>query len=78
MALQIANPVVVAKVERLARALGLTKTAVVERAIDRLASEVPSASATRRMAAILEQIDRVPDRPDAFDPVEWDYHGLPR
>jgi antitoxin VapB len=30
------------------------------------------------MAAILEQIDRVPDRPDAFDPVEWDYHGLPR
>ena len=78
MALQIANPVVVAKVERLARALGLTKTAVVERAIDRLASEVPSASATRRMAAILEQIDRVPDRPDAFDPLEWDANGLPK
>ena len=77
MALQIANPVVVAKVERLARALGLTKTAVVERAIDRLANEVPSASATRRMAAILEQIDRVPDRPDAFDPLEWDSSGLP-
>ena len=34
---------VVAKVERLARSLGLTKTAVVERAIDRLASKVPSA-----------------------------------
>ena len=78
MALQIANPVVVAKVERLARALGLTKTAVVERAIDRLASEVPSASATRRMAAILEQIDRVPDRPDAFDPLEWDSNSLPK
>ena len=78
MALQIANPVVVAKVERLARALGLTKTAVVERAIDRLASEVPSASATRRMAAILEQIDRVPDRPDALDPLEWDTNGLPK
>jgi antitoxin VapB len=78
MALQIANPVVVAKVERLARALGLTKTAVVERAIDRLASEVPSASSTRRMAAILEQIDRVPDRPDAFDPLEWDSNGLPK
>jgi hypothetical protein len=29
MALQIANPVVVAKVERLAKATGLTKTAVV-------------------------------------------------
>jgi antitoxin VapB len=39
MALQIANPIVVAKVERLARATGLTKTAVVERAIDALANE---------------------------------------
>jgi hypothetical protein len=66
MALQIANPVEVAKVERLARSLGLTKTAVVEFAIDRLASEVSSASATGRMAAILEQIDRVPDRPDGY------------
>jgi antitoxin VapB len=78
MALQIANPVVVAKVERLARSLGLTKTAVVERAIDRLASEVPSASSMGRMAAILEQIDRVPDRSDAFDPLEWDSNGLPK
>ena len=78
MTLQITNPVVVAKVERLARSLGLTKTAVVERAIDRLASEVPSASSTGRMAAILEQIDRVPDRPDAFDPLEWDANGLPK
>jgi antitoxin VapB len=78
MTLQITNPVVVAKVERLARSLGLTKTAVVERAIDRLASEIPSASATGRIAAILEQIDRFPDRPDAFDPLEWDSSGLPK
>ena len=41
MALQIANLTVVAKVERLTRATGLTKTAVVERAIDRLASKTP-------------------------------------
>ena len=33
MALQIANPTVVAKVERLARATGLTKTALVREAI---------------------------------------------
>ena len=33
MALQIANPVVVGKVERLAKATGLSKTAVVERAL---------------------------------------------
>jgi antitoxin VapB len=39
MALQIANPSVVSKVERLAKATGLSKTAVVERAVDRLISE---------------------------------------
>jgi antitoxin VapB len=78
MALQSANPVVAAMVERLARSLGLTKTAVVERAIDRLASEAPSASATGRMSAILAQLDRVPDRSDAFDPLEWDSNGLPK
>ena len=39
MALQIANPVVVGKVERLAKATGLSKTAVVERALDHLISE---------------------------------------
>ena len=79
MALQIANPVVVAKVERLARATGLTKTAVVERAIDRLAADTASAgSGPGRIAALLAQLDRVPDRPDAFDPLEWDAHGLPK
>ena len=36
MALQIANPIVVGKVERLAKATGLSKTAVVEKAVDRL------------------------------------------
>ena len=78
MALQIANPVVVAKVERLARATGLTKTAVVERAIDRLACETQGASAPGRMAALLAQLDRIPDRTDAFDPLEWDAQGLPK
>lgn len=82
MALQIANPVVVAKVERLARATGLTKTAVVERAIDRLASETQGASDQgpkgARMAALLAQLDRVPERTDAFDPLEWDDRGLPK
>lgn len=78
MALQIANPVVVAKVERLARATGLTKTAVVEKAIDRLANETQGAATPGRMAALLAQLDRVPDRVDAFDPLEWDAQGLPK
>jgi antitoxin VapB len=78
VALQIANPAVVAKVERLARATGLTKTAVVERAIDRLAGELQAIPDAGRMAALLAQLDRVPDRTDAFDPLEWDDHGLPK
>lgn len=82
MALQIANPIVVAKVERLARATGLTKTAVVEQAIDRLASETQGASdpgrTASRMAALLAQLDRIPERTDAFDPLEWDDRGLPK
>jgi antitoxin VapB len=31
-----------------------------------------------RAQAILAQLDRIPDRVDAFDPLEWDEHGLPR
>jgi hypothetical protein len=32
----------------------------------------------RRMDAILDQIDRVPDLPTPLDPFDWDEHGLPR
>jgi antitoxin VapB len=78
MALQIANPIVVAKVERLARATGLTKTAVVERAIDALANETRFAAVPGQMAALLAQLDRVPDRADAHDPLQWDEAGLPK
>ena len=78
MALQIANPAVVSKVERLAKATGLSKTAAVERAVDRLLSE--TAGLTKRSAglkALLAQLDRVADRKDAFDPMAWDEQGLP-
>ncbi|HEY2052156.1 MAG TPA: type II toxin-antitoxin system VapB family antitoxin [Caulobacteraceae bacterium] len=78
MALQIANPVVVAKVERLARQTGMTKTAVVECAIDRLGADLQAAPAEGRMRALLAQLDLVPDRADAFDPLEWDERGLPQ
>jgi antitoxin VapB len=78
MALQIANPVVVGKVERLAKATGLSKTAVVERALDRLIGETMSKTdGGDRVAALLAQLDRIPDRADAFDPMEWDERGLP-
>jgi antitoxin VapB len=79
MALQIANPVVVGKVERLAKATGLSKTAVVERALDCLLGETMATSdSDKRAGALLAQLDRIPDRADAFDPMEWDEHGLPQ
>ena len=70
MALQIANPAVVAKIERLARATGLTEIAVVERTIDNLTSQTQAAAVPGRMAALLAQLNRIPDRVDAFDPFQ--------
>lgn len=79
MALQIANPLVVSKVERLAKRTGLSKTAVVERAVDRLLSETSApAGQSARLAALLAQLDRIPDRADATDPLRWDENGLPK
>jgi antitoxin VapB len=79
MALQIANPAVVSKVERLAKRTGLSKTALVERAIDRLSVETATTSnQAERLAALLAQLDRIPDRTDAFDALPWDAQGLPK
>jgi antitoxin VapB len=81
VALQIANPTVVRKIETLARATGLTKTAAVERAVDRLLAEQNLDQANgvwQQFDSILAQIDQVPDLPNAFDPLDWDEHGLPR
>lgn len=81
MAVQIANPVVVEKVERLAKATGLSKTAVVEQALDRLLmerSKARGASPARRLSALLAQMDLIPERADAFDALDWDTQGLPR
>lgn len=81
MALQIAYPVVVEKIEALARATGLTKTAAVEKAVDRLLAEQKidrMANSWQRFDALLAHMDQIPDLPNAFDPLEWDEHGLPR
>ncbi len=79
MALQIANPIVVKKIERLAIATGLTKTAAVEKAVDRFLQEsVEPEAVLRRMKALVRQMNRIPDVADPFDPHEWDEHGLPR
>jgi antitoxin VapB len=31
-----------------------------------------------RMAALLAQLDRIPDRADAGDPLEWEADGPPK
>jgi antitoxin VapB len=81
MALHIANPAIVRKIEAVARATGLSKTAAVEKAVDRLLAEHALGEAGdlwARFDDVLAQIDRIPDLPDGFDPLEWDEHGLPR
>lgn len=80
MSLQIANIGVVDKVTRLAKATGLSKTAAVERAVDRLLQETESEQGVgqQTLLALLQQFDRIPDRSDSDDPLQWDEHGLPR
>jgi antitoxin VapB len=78
MPLQIANPVVVAKVEKLARERGMTKTALVEEAVDLLASRYRRTDDfRRRLDAILREADRIPKLPNPIEPLEWDENGLP-
>lgn len=81
MAIQIANPSVVAKIERLAMLTGLSKTAAVEIAVERVLGEADE-TAARSFArsgwsSILEQLHAIPDRSDAIDSLQWDEHGLP-
>ena len=56
----------------------MTKTALVEWAVDRLPAESQMLRAPSSMARLLTQLDAIPDRPDADDPMLWDDIGLPR
>lgn len=79
MPLQIANPEIVRKVDELAKATGLSKTAAVGRAVDRMLSELGGGDRqVDQLAALLAQLDRIPERADACDPLSWDEHGLPQ
>jgi antitoxin VapB len=51
---------------------------VVERALDQLISASEGAEhQSERFEALLAQLDRIADRPDAYDPLPWDERGLP-
>ena len=79
MSLQIADRAVIDKVELLAKRTGLSQAAVLERALDHLINESAHTQSTaERMTALLAQMDRIPDRADAIDPLQWDAHGLPQ
>jgi antitoxin VapB len=81
MALQIANPVVVAKINELAQLHNISKTAAVEMAVDEKLSEArwesEVAARKARMYAILAKLDEIPDNPNWVNPLEWDENGLP-
>ncbi len=88
MDIRIVDPVVVEKVGRLARKTGLSETAAIERAVDTLliqptngeprqAPRHPTEADWQRMRELLGEMDRIPDLPDARDPLEWDENGLP-
>ena len=82
MPIQIANPQVVAKIERLSRVMGVGKTAAVEAAVDRMliqANVSPSdADPWNGVDAIIAQMHRIPLRSDAFEAVAYDETGLPK
>jgi len=78
MSLQIANIDASDKVVRLANATRLSKTAAIERAVDRLLQETEAATDTQlRLRALIQQFDRIPDRSNAVNSLQWDEHGLP-
>lgn len=81
MAVQIANPQVIAKIERLSQLTGLGKTAAVEAALNHMLSAMDqpvSDPGWGRFDAVLTQLHRLPPRQDAYDAVEYDENGLPK
>ena len=74
---RIANAEVIRKVERLAKETGLAKIAAIELAVDRLLSEIDDTTKLdARITSILKQLDQIPDRLVAHDPLTWNEHGL--
>ncbi|HEY3657161.1 MAG TPA: type II toxin-antitoxin system VapB family antitoxin [Steroidobacteraceae bacterium] len=70
MAIQIADSMITDKVDRVAKATGLSMTAVVELALDLWLSEMSGSSdQSEHMAARMAQIDHIPDRTDSFESI---------
>jgi antitoxin VapB len=80
MSVQIANPEVIAKIERLCRLTGLGKTAAVNTALDRMLDQIGNTETPDPWAgcdALIAQLHRLPPRLDSFEAVRYDDAGLP-
>ena len=77
MAIQIANPAVIGKIEQLAKLTGLNKTAAVEKAVDEMLREQLREAMHAELHRIAETFDTIPGDKPATDPVHWDENGLP-
>jgi antitoxin VapB len=81
MALQIANAVVIEKINELAKITGLTKTAAVEKAVDellRISGSKTEINQHKKMFALLAQFDRLDHNgSNAPTDITWDENGLP-
>jgi hypothetical protein len=70
MAIQIADSMIADKVDRVAKATGLSMTAVVELALDLWLSEMSGASdQSERMAARIAQLDGMSHRAGSSEPL---------
>jgi antitoxin VapB len=78
LGIQLANPQVVEKVNRLAKQRGLTKTKVIDRALDVFSASQLEVAEPAAFDALFRQMDQIQDLPVSRNPLEWDEQGLPK
>jgi antitoxin VapB len=81
MSIQIANPQVIEKIERLSRLTGLCQAATVKAAVDRMLRELAADASSDPWAgvdAIVAQLHMLTPRLDSFEAAEYDDVGLPK
>ncbi|BBK36712.1 hypothetical protein STAQ_17900 [Allostella sp. ATCC 35155] len=78
MAVRAGNRKLVRKIDRLAKEMELTKIVAVDSAVDRALRPEDRRARGDRLERLSARLAEIPDRPDAYDPMEWDEYGLPR
>ena len=78
MAVRAGNRKLVRKIDRLAKEMEMTKTVAVDSVVDRALRPEGRRSRGDRLERLSARFAEILDRPDAYDPMEWDENGLPR